>query len=81
MLVSYWPVETTSSRMLTTELFRLQRSNAILTRSEALRQTYQSLIKHDGFRVGSGEIVFSYAHPIFWAAFNLIGLPTSKFEK
>ena len=81
MLVSYWPVETTSSRMLTTELFRLQRSNAILTRSEALRQTYQSLIKHDGFRVVSGEIVFSYAHPIFWAALNLIGLPTSRFKK
>jgi CHAT domain-containing protein/tetratricopeptide (TPR) repeat protein len=81
MLVSYWPVETTSSRMLTTELFRLQRNNALLIRSEALRQTYQYLIKHDGYRVNSSEIVFSYAHPIFWAAFNLIGLPTSKFEK
>ena len=80
MLVSYWPVETTSSRILTTELFRLQRNNVNLTRSEALRQTYQSLIKHDGYRIGSGEIKFSYAHPIFWAAFNLIGLPTSKFE-
>ncbi len=77
LFVTYWPVETTSAQMITTELFRRQSKNASLTRSEATRQAYRFLIKHEGFKTESGEIAFSYAHPIFWAAFGLIGLPES----
>jgi len=33
-----------------------------------------SLIEGPGFiDESSGEVVFSYAHPIFWAPFSLIG--------
>jgi CHAT domain-containing protein len=77
LFVTYWPVETTSAQMITTELFRRQSKNASLTRSEATRQAYRFLIEHEGFKTESGEIAFSYAHPIFWAAFGLIGLPES----
>ena len=41
---------------------------------EALRRAMVGLIDGDG-RVDSktGEAVFSYAHPLFWAPFSLIG--------
>jgi CHAT domain-containing protein len=72
--VSHWPVETSSARALTTELFRRQQSRPGLSRAEALRQTKTWLID-EGVSVdrASGRIVFSYAHPIFWAPFTLIG--------
>ena len=75
LFVTYWPVETTSARMITTELFRRQSENVLLARSEATRQAYRYLIEHEGFITESGKVAFSYAHPIFWAAFGLIGLP------
>jgi CHAT domain-containing protein len=64
-------VETTSARALTTTLFR-QRPE--LTRSEALQATQRWMIDH-GEHVDSatGKAVFSYAHPIFWAPFSLVG--------
>jgi CHAT domain-containing protein len=34
-----------------------------------------SLIDGDGPKDASGRIVFSYAHPIFWAPFSLVGDP------
>src|SRR5213593_1614254 len=76
LLVSSWPVETTSARALTTELFRRQAAHAGLSRAKALQQTMNALID-DGARIdaGLGRAVFSYAHPIFWAPFALIGDP------
>ena len=45
-----------------------------LSRSEALRQTMLALIDRRGFvDRASNKIVFSYAHPIFWAPFSLVG--------
>jgi CHAT domain-containing protein/tetratricopeptide (TPR) repeat protein len=74
LLVSNWPVETTSAKMLTTELFRQQRQNPMLSRAEALRKAMVGLIDNPGYKdAESGKIVFSYAHPIFWAPFSLIG--------
>ena len=75
ILVSNWPVETTSAKALTTGLFRRQAVEPALRRGEALRQTMLSLIDHDGYRDEFGSIVYSYAHPIFWAPFSLIGDP------
>jgi CHAT domain-containing protein len=74
LLVTNWPVETTSTKLLTTELFRAQAKDAKLQRGAALRQARLRLIDGTGFLDSkSGKQVFAYAHPIFWAAFSLIG--------
>jgi CHAT domain-containing protein len=73
LLVSNWPVETTSARALTTDLFRRQAGQPDLSRAEALRQAMLELIDGPGRTNAKGEILFSYAHPIFWAPFSLVG--------
>ena len=72
LLVSNWPVETTSARTLTTDLFRRQAEQPGLSRAEALRQAELALIDGPGF-LADGKPLFSYAHPIFWAPFAVIG--------
>jgi CHAT domain-containing protein len=74
LLVSNWPVETTSARALTTDLFRRQADNPGLAWAQALRQTMTSLIDQGQFvDPRTNRVVFSYAHPIFWAPFSLVG--------
>jgi CHAT domain-containing protein len=74
ILVSMWPVETTSARKLTTALFQYQMENNKLSRARALRKSMLSLIDGPGFvDNASGKIVASYAHPIFWAPFIVVG--------
>ena len=73
LLVSNWPVETTSARALTTDIFGRQAKKPSLSRAEALRQSMLGLIDGQGFKDGKGNTVFSYAHPIFWAPFSLVG--------
>ncbi len=73
LLVSNWPVETTSARALTTDIFRRQAEAPDLNRAEALRQAMMALIDGPGFVDQGGRTVFSYAHPIFWAPFSLVG--------
>lgn len=74
LLVSMWPVETTSARMLTTRLFQFQMDDNTLTRSGALRKSMLSLIDDETLKdQTTGRIVASYAHPLFWAPFVVIG--------
>ncbi|MBT3361114.1 MAG: CHAT domain-containing protein [Rhodospirillales bacterium] len=73
LLVSNWPVETTSARILTTDLFRRQAEKPDLSRAQALREAMLGLVEAPGYVDAEGRIVFSYAHPIFWAPFSLIG--------
>ena len=73
LLVSNWPVETTSAKALTTDIFRRQADDPTLSRAEALRQAMVALIDDPGFVDGKGRSVFSYARPIFWAPFTLVG--------
>ena len=72
VLVSNWPVESTAARELTTAVFQLQEKDPSLTRAEALRLAMLSLIDGPG-RVNNGRSLFSYAHPLFWAPFSLVG--------
>ena len=59
---------------MTTDLFKRQADDPTLTRAQALRQAMLGLIDGKGFvDPASGKIVFSYAHPIFWAPFSLVG--------
>ena len=74
LLVTNWPVETTSARKLTTTLFRNQAGDPTLTRAEALRRAMIALIDGPGpSDPATGRTAFSYAHPIFWAPFSLVG--------
>ena len=73
LLVSNWPVETVSARLLTTDLFKRQSANPQLTRAEALRQTMLGLLDEGRRQDGAGRAQFSYAHPTFWAPFSLVG--------
>ena len=74
LLVTNWPVETTSARALTTTVFQRQAADASLSRAEALRASMLSLLDGPGYvDPATGKVVFSYAHPIFWAPFSLVG--------
>ena len=73
LLVSNWPVETTSARALTTDIFRLQAEDPDISRAEALRQAMVALIDGPGLVDEEGRSLFAYAHPIFWAPFTLVG--------
>ncbi|MBM4264378.1 MAG: CHAT domain-containing protein [Deltaproteobacteria bacterium] len=67
LLVSHWPVETVSAKLLTTELFKRQSSDAKLSRAQAMREAALSVMKQ------SAKQGFSYAHPMFWAPFVVVG--------
>jgi CHAT domain-containing protein len=66
LLVSSWPVETVSARLLTTDIFRRQSENSGISRAGALREASLDLIKR-------GTPAYSYAHPMFWAPFIIVG--------
>ena len=73
LLVSHWPVETTSAKEITTGLFDRQTKDKSLTRAIALNETVKELINNKTYKDKSGEDVFSYAHPVFWAPFTVVG--------
>lgn len=74
VLVTSWPVETTSARALTTTLFKRLSDRPGLSRASALQQTLNALIDEGIFAdPHTRQAVFSYAHPIFWAPFALVG--------
>ena len=72
--MSMWPVETTSAKKLTTRLFQYQREDKTLSRARALRKSILSLVDDPGLKDEvSGKIVASYAHPLLWAPFIIVG--------
>lgn len=76
LLVTHWPVETTSARALTTGLFKRYAGESSENRAKALQATMNALIDDGGLiDAATGRMVFSYAHPIFWAPFALVGDP------
>lgn len=68
LLVTHWPVESVSARLLVTGLFERQAADAKLSRAEALRQSMLALMQQK-----SKEASFAYAHPLFWAPYALVG--------
>jgi CHAT domain-containing protein len=73
LLVTNWSVHSQSARDLTTDLFRRQTVDPNLTRGEALRQSMMAVLDGKGFTDETGATVFSYAHPLFWAPYTIIG--------
>jgi len=72
LLVTHWPVETRSARVLVTKLFERYADEASLTRAQALRAA-QLAIMDEHVAGADGKPVFSYAHPLFWGAYALVG--------
>ena len=75
LLLSNWPVETVSARLLTTDVFREQALDPSVDRAEALRNSMLRMIDETNFSGPDDKVVFSYAHPIFWAPFSIVGDP------
>lgn len=74
LLVTLWPVETTSAKKLVTGMFEEQKTDDALSRSQALRKSMLHLMNDKNFvDETTGKIVASYAHPLFWAPFTIVG--------
>ena len=72
LLVSNWPVDSVASRQLMTDLFKRQQQTQGITKSEALRQSMLNQVDQGGMKEG-GTMKYSYAHPLFWAPFVVVG--------
>lgn len=74
VLVTHWAVESGSAAAITSGLFKRAAETPDLPRAEALRQTMLSLIDGPGaIDPQSKQVLYSYAHPIFWAPYALVG--------
>ncbi len=73
LLVTNWSVHSASARELISDLFRRQAADPALSRAEALRRAMMGLLDHAGYTDDKGNMLFSYAHPLFWAPYTLIG--------
>ena len=74
ILVSNWPVESVSARFLTTELFRQQQVDSTLPRAVALQKSMLQLLDEGVcYNSQTGKPIYSYAHPLFWAPFVMVG--------
>ena len=66
LLVSHWPVESVSTGILTTSLFRFVSEDTTVSKAKALQKDMLYVMDQN-------EVDFSYSHPIFWAPFMLVG--------
>ncbi|NEV77883.1 CHAT domain-containing protein, partial [Rhodopseudomonas sp. BR0C11] len=73
LLVTNWSVHSQSARELVSDLFKRQAGDAKLARSEALRQAMMALVDGPGHVGSDGKTDFTYAHPLFWAPYTIIG--------
>jgi CHAT domain-containing protein len=73
LLVTNWSVHSQSARELVTDLFRRQAADKSLTRGEALRQAMIATLDGPGYSGPAGTAEFTYAHPLFWAPYTIIG--------
>jgi CHAT domain-containing protein len=73
LLVTNWSVQSTSARELITDIFRRQSADPTLSRGEALRQAMMTPLDGLGAVDAAGRKIFTYAHPLFWAPYSVIG--------
>jgi CHAT domain-containing protein len=67
LLLTHWPVETVSARLLVTEIFERYARNPDISRAQALNEAMLAVID------SPGTSEYSYAHPLFWAAYAIFG--------
>jgi CHAT domain-containing protein len=73
LLVTNWSVHSTSARELVTDVFRRQADDPKLSRAESLRQAMVHLMANAEARDEAGRAIFTYAHPLFWAPYTIMG--------
>jgi CHAT domain-containing protein len=73
VLVSHWPVHSAATTLFMSKLFSTAASDQSVSRSEAIRRARQILIDEGEFVTADGTALFSYAHPLFWAPFTIVG--------
>jgi CHAT domain-containing protein/tetratricopeptide (TPR) repeat protein len=74
ILLSNWPVESHSAKLLTTDLFKRQAEDPLLSRAQALQASMLNLLDKGVYQdPETGKPLFAYAHPLFWAPFTLVG--------
>ena len=73
LLLTNWSVHSESARELITDLFRRQAEDPKLPRGEALRQAMMALMDGPGYTGADGKTEFTYAHPLFWAPYSVVG--------
>ena len=73
ILVTNWSVHSQSARQLVSDLFARQATDSKITRGEALRAAMMALLDSPGFTDNDGKTIFTYAHPLFWAPYSIIG--------
>jgi CHAT domain-containing protein len=73
LLLTNWSVHSESARELITDLFKRQADDPALTRGQALQQAMMALVDGPGYLGAAGKTEFSYAHPLFWAPYSVVG--------
>lgn len=73
LLVTHWPVETVSAKLLVTDIFDRYAKDPGATRAATLHRAMLALMDGPGNVDSAGKTEFSYAHPIFWAPYALYG--------
>lgn len=71
LLLSNWPVFSDSTRYLMEAIFKNEATTT--SRAQALRAATLQIMDQGMFKSSSGGLNFSYAHPLFWAPFTLVG--------
>ena len=73
LLVSNWPVESETARMLMTDMFRRQQQSKGQHKAQYLQASMVNMIDGMGAKDAQGNTKYAYAHPLFWAPFVVVG--------
>jgi hypothetical protein len=73
LLVSNWPVESETARMLMTDMFKRQQQNKGQNKAQYLQASMLNMINNLGAQDAQGGTKYAYAHPLFWAPFVVVG--------
>ena len=73
VLISSWPVHSAATVELMTRTFGEYARAGNVGRAESLRAAMVQMIEQGVFKDARGRNVFSYAHPMFWAPFMVVG--------
>jgi CHAT domain-containing protein len=73
MLVTHWAVESESAKELVTQTFSQYTAANQPTRAKSLQTAMQAI--RNGAATEGGKVQYSWAHPLFWAPYALVGEP------
>ena len=73
LLVTMWPVETTAANKLTTGMFRCWKNAQELSWAQAQQKSIFQILDSPGLKDNEETLVASYAHPLFWGPYLVVG--------